>query len=65
MEYFRAIEDIMKAVGGRPHWGKLHFQDSASLAGLYPQWERFQGVRKRLDPDGRFANAYTTRVFGT
>ena len=64
-EYFRAIEDIMKAVGGRPHWGKLHFQDSASLAGLYPQWERFQGVRKRLDPEGRFANAYTTRVFGT
>jgi len=54
----------MRAVAGRPHWGKLHFQDADSLAGLYPQWERFQAVRRRLDPDGRFANAYTERVFG-
>jgi L-gulono-1,4-lactone dehydrogenase len=63
-EYFRGIEGIMRAVGGRPHWGKLHFQDADSLAGLYPQWEQFQAVRRRLDPDGRFANAYTDRVFG-
>jgi len=63
-EYFRGVEGIMRAVGGRPHWGKLHFQDAGSLAGLYPQWERFQAVRTRLDPQGRFANAYTTRVFG-
>ena len=23
-EYFAAVEDIMKAHGGRPHWGKMN-----------------------------------------
>lgn len=62
--YFRAVEDIMKEVGGRPHWGKLHFRTAADLAPAYPDWERFQAVRRRLDPDGRFANPYTDRVLG-
>ena len=29
-----------------------------------PEWECFQAVRRRLDPEGRFANAYTDRVLG-
>ena len=41
--YFRAVEEIMDAVGGRPHWGKRHFQTAASLAERYPQWERVPG----------------------
>jgi L-gulono-1,4-lactone dehydrogenase len=63
-QYFRGVEAIMDAAGGRPHWGKLHFQDAASLAPRYADWDRFQGVRRRLDPGGRFANAYTERVLG-
>jgi FAD-linked oxidoreductase len=63
-QYFRGIERIVGAVGGRPHWGKLHFQTAETLAPRYPAWDRFQAVRRRLDPDGRFANAYTDRVFG-
>ncbi len=62
--YFRGVEAIMREVGGRPHWGKLHFHDAATLEGLYPRWEEFQGVRDRLDPGRVFANAYTERVFG-
>lgn len=60
--YFRGVEAIMDDFGGRPHWGKMHFQDAASLSPRYPEWERFQSVRKRLDPDGRFRNAYLDRV---
>jgi FAD-linked oxidoreductase len=62
--YFSAVEQIMDDYGGRPHWGKLHFQTAATLAPRYPEWDRFQAVRRRLDPDGRFANAYTRRVLG-
>jgi FAD-linked oxidoreductase len=63
--YFRAVEQIMDDYGGRPHWGKRHFQTAATLAPRYPRWDDFQAVRARLDPDGRFANTYSERVLGT
>lgn len=63
-QYFTAVEDIMDAVGGRPHWGKLHAQTAATLAPRYPRWADAQAVRRRLDPEGTFANAYTDRVLG-
>ncbi|MBA2626365.1 MAG: FAD-binding protein [Acidimicrobiia bacterium] len=62
--YFSAVESIMGELGGRPHWGKLHFQTAETLAPRYPQWDAFQAVRRRLDPEGRFANDYTDRVLG-
>jgi L-gulono-1,4-lactone dehydrogenase len=63
--YFRAVEAIMDELGGRPHWGKRHFQTADTLRTRYPEWERFQAVRTRLDPHGRFANAWTDRVLGS
>jgi len=63
--YFSGVERIMDDYGGRPHWGKLHFQTAETLAPRYPEWDRFQMVRRRLDPDGRFANAYARRVLGS
>jgi L-gulonolactone oxidase len=62
--YFRAVEAVMDELGGRPHWGKRHFQSATTLRARYPEWERFQTMRRRLDPEGRFANAYTERVLG-
>jgi FAD-linked oxidoreductase len=62
--YFRAVEAIMEDYGGRPHWGKRHYQTASTLAPRYPEWERFQEVRRRLDPEGRFENDYTRRVLG-
>lgn len=62
--YFRAVEAIMDELEGRPHWGKRHFQTAATLRSRYPEWDRFQAVRARLDPEGRFANAWTARVLG-
>ena len=62
--YFRGVEEIMDDYGGRPHWGKLHFQDRESLAPRYPEWDSFVEARREFDPDGRFANPYTDRVFG-
>jgi FAD-linked oxidoreductase len=62
--YFRGVEAIMNAYGGRPHWGKRHYQSAATLAERYPDWDRFAAVRDRLDPDRVFANDYSRRVLG-
>ena len=62
--YFHAVEAIMNELGGRPHWGKRHFQTAETLRPRYADWDRFQSVRARLDPDGRFANEWTDRVLG-
>ncbi|MGI8791633.1 MAG: D-arabinono-1,4-lactone oxidase [Acidimicrobiales bacterium] len=62
--YLRGVESSMDDLGGRPHWGKMHFQTAETLAARYDHWDDFQAVRARVDPDGRFANAYTDRVLG-
>lgn len=63
-QYFEAVEDIMDDYGGRPHWGKLHFQTAETLAPRYPEWDAFQAVRRRMDPEGVFTNPYLQRVLG-
>ncbi len=63
-DYFERVEAIMDELDGRPHWGKRHFQTAATLRGRYPDWDRFQAVRARLDPAGVFTNAWTDRVLG-
>jgi L-gulonolactone oxidase len=63
-DYFERVEAIMTELDGRPHWGKRHFQTAATLRGRYPEWDRFQAVRARLDPTGVFTNAWTDRVLG-
>jgi FAD-linked oxidoreductase len=62
--YFRAVEDIMKHYDGRPHWGKMHYQDAATLATVYPHHAEFVAVRDRLDPARIFTNPYLDRVLG-
>jgi FAD-linked oxidoreductase len=62
--YFQGVERIMDAYGGRPHWGKMHFQRAETLAERYPRWDEFQEIRRRLDPEGRFTNQYLERVLG-
>jgi L-gulonolactone oxidase len=62
--YFRAVEEIMESYNGRPHWGKLHFRDAASLSRTYPRWSEFIEIRNSLDPTGVFRNAYLDRVLG-
>jgi L-gulonolactone oxidase len=67
MEYepfMRGVEEIMDGFEGRPHWGKRHFQTAETLRPRYPEWDRFDAVRERLDPEGRFANEYVRRVLG-
>ena len=62
--YFRAFESIAAAVGGRPHWGKMHTLDARRLGELYPRFTDFLRVRDETDPERRFANLYLGQVLG-
>jgi FAD-linked oxidoreductase len=64
LPYFREVEAIMRGLDGRPHWGKIHFQDAESLAPRYDHFADFVAARDRLDPERLFANPYLTRVLG-
>ncbi|MEV5280635.1 D-arabinono-1,4-lactone oxidase [Streptomyces sp. NPDC051994] len=62
--YFTAVERIMTAHAGRPHWGKVHTRDAGYFAEVYPRFAEFTALRDRLDPERRFANDYLRRVLG-
>ncbi|MFF3732755.1 D-arabinono-1,4-lactone oxidase [Streptomyces sp. NPDC002476] len=62
--YFTAVERIMTAHAGRPHWGKINTRDAEYFTEVYPRFGEFTAVRDRLDPDRLFGNAYLRRVLG-
>ncbi|GEK23356.1 D-arabinono-1,4-lactone oxidase [Cellulomonas xylanilytica] len=62
--YFAAVERIVAQVGGRPHWGKMHWLEAEQLAALYPRFADAQRVRAEADPDGVFSNPYLDRLLG-
>jgi L-gulono-1,4-lactone dehydrogenase len=64
-DYFAEVEAIMTAVGGRPHWGKMHTRDAGYLAAAYPRFGDFVALREAVDPDRRFGNEYLTQVLGS
>jgi FAD-linked oxidoreductase len=63
-DYFVAVEERALAVGGRPHWGKLHTRDAAWCASELPGFARFCAVRDRVDPDRLFGNDHLRQVLG-
>jgi L-gulono-1,4-lactone dehydrogenase len=63
-EYFALLEPVLRAAGGRPHWGKVHTRTRDDLAPAYPRFEEFLALRDRLDPHRVFANPYLERVLG-
>ncbi|HEX4203416.1 MAG TPA: D-arabinono-1,4-lactone oxidase [Ktedonobacteraceae bacterium] len=63
--YFEQVEAIFKRYQGRPHWGKMHTQNAASLEVLYPHWHDFRRIRAALDPQGLFLNDYLRQLFDT
>jgi FAD/FMN-containing dehydrogenase len=62
--YFKDIEPIFRAYGGRPHWGKKHTLLAADLRRLYPCWDNFLQLRAQMDPAGTFLNPYLRELFG-
>jgi len=61
--YFADFEALMADYQGRPHWGKSFTRSADELRALYPAYEAFDALRRRLDPEGIFRNSFTDRVF--
>jgi len=64
LDYFREVEAVMTAIGGRPHWGKMHTRRADQLRAAYPEFGAFVALRDKLDPERRFGNAYLDQVLG-
>ena len=60
----RVLRTLVRRLGGRPHWGKMHTQTAETLRDVYPRFDDFLRVRDELDPERRFANPYLDRVLG-
>lgn len=60
---FSACEAIFRRYDGRPHWGKRHTCGGAKLETLYPKFNDFRALRRRLDPGGKFLNPYLRAMF--
>jgi FAD/FMN-containing dehydrogenase len=56
--FFRDVEAVFLAHGGRPHWGKLHWLAREQIARLYPALGTFRALRAEFDPEEIFVNDY-------
>ncbi|PRQ08737.1 D-arabinono-1,4-lactone oxidase [Enhygromyxa salina] len=61
--YFEAFEAAMRALDGRPHWGKEFRATPEDIVRMYPKAEAFAAKLRELDPDGVFHGRLLTRVF--
>ena len=62
--YFRAVESELRQLGGRPHWGKMHWRTAADLQPVYPRFDEFVATRDAVDPERVFGNPYLETVLG-
>lgn len=60
---FAVVEDIFLAHDGRPHWAKHFASGSGTLRHLYPRWDDFVALRRRIDPEGKFLNPWLASYF--
>ncbi len=55
------LEAAIRPFGARPHWGKVFTAEAADIAPLYPRSGDILALAERLDPTGKFRNAWFER----
>ena len=65
-EYYTAAQELVKKIEARPHLGKYcEGFDKAYLAQVHgANFTKFLELVEEHDPDGKFANEFTRRLFG-
>ncbi len=53
-----ALEGALAPFDARPHWGKVFTTDAVAVAALYPRHDDARALRRDLDPDDVFGNAF-------
>jgi FAD-linked oxidoreductase len=62
-QLFALCEAIFRNHNARPHWGKIHNATREDLARLYPKFEEFCTLRRKLDPQDKFLNEHLAKLF--
>lgn len=64
--YYSATEDMIRGKRARPHLGKFcETLNKADLANVYgTHFEQFLQLRNKYDPNRKFINPFTRRLFG-
>ena len=57
-----ALEQRLRPLRVRPHWGKVFGLGAQDLDLAYERYADFAALAARLDPDGVFANDYLRRL---
>lgn len=64
-DIIRDVHTVFERFNGRPHFGKNFRIDRKRLKKqLGTRYDRFQRVRKKQDPDGKFLNPVAKKLFG-
>lgn len=58
-----AVEERLRPLGARPHWGKVTTMAEAEVIGAYERAADFERLMVGLDPAGKFRNAFTDALF--
>ncbi|MFG2648188.1 D-arabinono-1,4-lactone oxidase [Streptomyces sp. NPDC048436] len=58
------VEERLAPFAPRPHWGKVFTTDPAELGARYPHAADFAALARRLDPQGKFRNAFVRSFVG-
>ena len=58
------FEAFARKHNGRPHWGKEFVTtDKGYLQQVYEKWDDFIQIKQSFDPNGKFSNAFTSKLF--
>lgn len=60
----RSIERQLEPFDARPHWGKLFTLPAETIPALFPRLADFRSLRRDMDPDGVFGNAFVDHLVG-
>ena len=59
---FRDLYDMTAELGGRVYLAKDAFLTPELFRRMYPRWEEFLAVKRRVDPEGRFHSLLSQRI---
>lgn len=62
-EFLADVARTLDPFDPRPHWGKIHYMGRQRLQAAFPEYDRFAGIRKRLDPSGAFLGPHMSPAF--
>ncbi|WP_375389585.1 D-arabinono-1,4-lactone oxidase [uncultured Amnibacterium sp.] len=63
-DYFADVDRALAPFDARSHWGKLHRMTRDRVEASYPQLDRFDRVRREMDPADLFLNDHLRPLFG-